>query len=451
MKDVLTPARGAIIAALLVGAGMTADAQLRSALDAGERATRSASQAQARINQLDDERSDLVREFRTIVQRKDAAQLFERQQEKVVESQVREIASLEEQLGRVDEITAVMVPMMLDMIDDLEAFIEADLPFRIDERRQRIANLKSVLSRADVVPAEQYRLIIDAYQRELEVGNTVSSWTDQVLIDESPTDVDMFRYGRVSLVYLTRDDRKAARWDRETRSWVKLDSSYNQQIRTAIRAADDLIQPEILFGPVQPLTTSAPPAAAPAVLSDEAAEYRTALSIKENLDIEERIATSAERNLEVRPLLVQMVTDLKDFVSADLPFDVEERALRISTLEAALDDGEVSVGDLTNLVLSAYKLELAEGSEQEVWNDQVDVDGSGTLKEVRLYRYGRAAMVYISLDGSEAGRFDRTTRSWVPVSSTIRNDIVKAIAIADGRAQQNVLFAPVTKFSAETQ
>jgi len=167
--------------------------------------------------------------------------------------------------------------------------------------------------------------------------------------------------------------------------------------------------------------------------------------------LEERIATSAERNLEVRPLLVQMVTDLKDFVSADLPFDVEERALRISTLEAALDDGEVSVGDLTNLVLSAYKLELAEGSEQEVWNDQVDVDGSGTLKEVRLYRYGRAAMVYISLDGSEAGRFDRTTRSWVPVSSTIRNDIVKAIAIADGRAQQNVLFAPVTKFSAETQ
>ena len=49
MKNVLTPARGAILAALFVGAGMTADAQLRSALDVGERATRSAGQAQARI------------------------------------------------------------------------------------------------------------------------------------------------------------------------------------------------------------------------------------------------------------------------------------------------------------------------------------------------------------------------------------------------------------------
>lgn len=470
MKNVLTPARGAIIAALLVGAGTTADAQLRSALDVGEQATRSASQAQARINQLDDERSDLVREFRTLVQKKDAAQLYARQQEKVVESQNREIESLGEQLGRVDEITAVMVPMMLDMIDDLEAFVEADLPFKIEERRARIANLKQVMTRADVVPAEQYRLIIDAYQAELEVGNTVLTWTDEVTINDKPTDVDMFRYGRVSLVYLTPNDKYAARWDRDTRQWVALDASYRPQIRTAIKAAKELIQPEILFGPVSPLTTTAAAIVTPAVLSDEDNEFRSILSQTENLGIfanqqelivqsqeneisllEQRIATSEERNLEVRPLLAQMVTDLKDFVAADLPYKKAEREERITALELALDNGEVSVGDLTNLILSAYKLELAEGSVQEVWNDQVDIDGSGTTKEVRLYRYGRAALVYLSLDRTQAGRFDRETRSWVPVSGAARNDIVNAIKIADGVAQQNVLFAPVTKFSAEAQ
>ena len=42
MKNVLTPARGALVAALLVGAGITAEAQLRPALDAGEQATRQA-------------------------------------------------------------------------------------------------------------------------------------------------------------------------------------------------------------------------------------------------------------------------------------------------------------------------------------------------------------------------------------------------------------------------
>jgi hypothetical protein len=469
MKNVLTPARGAILAALFVGAGMTADAQLRSALDVGERATRSASQAQARINQLDDERSDLVREFRTLVQRKDAAQLFVRQQEQVVASQTRELESLEVQLGRVDEITSVMIPMMLDMIDDLEAFIEADLPFELESRRARIASLREVMKRADVVPAEQYRLIIDAYQAELEVGNTVNTWTDEVSIQDRPTDVHMFRYGRVALVYLTRDDRKAARWDRASRSWVDLDSSYNENIRVAIKAAKELIQPEILFGPISPLATSAPPAVAPAVLQPEVDAYRSVLSQTENLGVfanqqeqilisqeneiallEERIATAEERNLEVRPLLEQMFVDLKDFVAADLPFKTEERADRIAALEASLNDGELSAGELTSLILAAYKIELDEGSVQEVWNEQIDIDGSGTLQEVRLYRYGRAAMVYVSLDRSKAGRFDRQTRQWVPVGAAMRNDIIKATKIADGIAQRSILFAPVSKFSAES-
>jgi len=451
-----------------VGASTTAEAQLRSALEVGERATRSAAQAQARINQLDDERSDLIGEFRTIVQRKDAATLNVRQLEQSVASQTRELASLEEQLGRVDEITAVMVPMMLDMIDDLGAFIEADLPFRIEERRARIEGLKETLKRADVVPAEQYRLIIDAYQRELEVGNTIETWTETVSINEKPTDVDMFRYGRVSLVYVSPDNRYAARWDRDTRAWVDLGGEYPAQIRTAIKSANDLIQPEILFGPIAPLTTSAPPAAAPPVLSDEVDAYRSVLSQIENNGIfadqqeliiqsqeneiallEEQIASAEQRNLEVRPLQERMIADLKDFVNADLPFDEEARKDRIATLEASLDDGEVSSGDLTSLILAAYKLELAEGTVTEVWNDQIDVDGSGTEKELQLYRYGRASLVALSLDKSQAWRFVRDGRTWEPVSGAIRNDIVKAISIAEGRAQQNIVFAPVTKFSAE--
>ena len=59
-------------------------------------------------------------------------------------------------------------------------------------------------------------------------------------------------------------------------------------------------------------------------------------------------------------------------------------------------------------------------------------------------------MVYVSLDRSTAGRFDRDTRQWVPVSGAVRNDIIKATKIADGIAQRSILFAPVSKFSAET-
>ncbi len=73
---------------------------MRQALDVGEQATRKAEQVQNQINQLDDERTDMVREYRTLLQRRDAADLYAKQQELVVASQREEIASLTEQLAR---------------------------------------------------------------------------------------------------------------------------------------------------------------------------------------------------------------------------------------------------------------------------------------------------------------------------------------------------------------
>ena len=47
-----------------------------------------------------------------LLQRKTAAELYARQQAAAVESQEREIASLTDQLARVDEITSQTVPML---------------------------------------------------------------------------------------------------------------------------------------------------------------------------------------------------------------------------------------------------------------------------------------------------------------------------------------------------
>ena len=127
MKKLLSPARGVIAAALIAGLAIPAQAQLRQALDVGEQATRRAEQVQNQINQLDDERTDMVREYRTLLQRRDAADLYAKQQELVVASQREEIVSLTEQLGSIDDITAQTVPMLLSMVEDLKTFVAADL------------------------------------------------------------------------------------------------------------------------------------------------------------------------------------------------------------------------------------------------------------------------------------------------------------------------------------
>ena len=259
MRKVLTPARGAMMAALVAGLAMPAVAQseLRQALETGEQATRRAEQVQEQINQLDDQRSDSVSEFRTLLQRTQAAQLYARQQEKVVESQQRELESLQNQLERVDEITAQTTPMLIDMIADLEAFVQADLPFRLEERAERVNQLRAAMENPQVPIVEQYRLIIEAYKTEMEYGRTIQTWPEQIDIDGNPVMVDMFLYGRVALVYMSPDRRHAARFDRASQAWVPVESRFKENIATAIKVAKGTTTPSVLYAPATRMSVSA--------------------------------------------------------------------------------------------------------------------------------------------------------------------------------------------------
>ena len=254
MKNVLTPARGAILASIVVGFAAPSVAQgLDRAIATGEQATRRAEQVQQQINQLDDERSDMVGEFRTLLQRKTAAELYARQQAAAVESQEREIASLTDQLSRVDEITSQTVPMLETLIDDLDAFIDADLPFRLEERKDRIARLREYLSDPAISVTERYRQIMDAYTAEMEVGRKTDTWKETITVDDKEVTVDMVLFGRVALVYMDPTGRYAKRYDRETSSWVDLESRYKAEIEKAIRIIQGKRTQDVMYVPATKL------------------------------------------------------------------------------------------------------------------------------------------------------------------------------------------------------
>lgn len=258
MKKVLTPARGAIVAATFVGLALPAIAQseLTQALDTGERATRQAAQTQQRINQLDDERSDMVGEFRTLLQRKTSAELYARQQSAAVESQERELASLEDQLGRIDEITSQTAPMLGELIEDLGEFVEADLPFRLQQRRDSIQGLRDLLTDPRVSVAERYRQIIGAYTREMEYGRKTDTWTEEIEINGEPVQVQMVLFGRVALVYMDPTKKHAARYDRETKTWVPLESKYKAEVAKAIRIIQGKRTQAVMYVPATKLAVT---------------------------------------------------------------------------------------------------------------------------------------------------------------------------------------------------
>ena len=140
--------------------------------------------------------------------------------------------------------------MLLSMVEDLKTFVAADLPFKKVERSARMEALDGIMSQPDVTPAEQYRLIMEAYQAEMEYGRTISTWQEEIDIDGNPTTVDMFLYGRVALVYLTPNG-KAASYNRSTGSWEALPGKYVSDIQKAIRVAQAKAQQTVLFAPIQ--------------------------------------------------------------------------------------------------------------------------------------------------------------------------------------------------------
>jgi len=141
---------------------------------------------------------------------------------------------------------------MLKMTDTLSTLIDADVPFLKDERRERYENLAELIDQANVSAGEKFRRIMEAYQIEMDFGNTIEAYRGDLVVSDSaePRSVDFLRIGRVGLYYQTLDGKESGRWNPETRSWEELSSSHRVAVRDGIRIARKQMPPELLTLPV---------------------------------------------------------------------------------------------------------------------------------------------------------------------------------------------------------
>jgi hypothetical protein len=143
-----------------------------------------------------------------------------------------------------------VTPLMLRMIDSLDAFVALDLPFLLDERQERIEELRKMMPRADVTNAEKYRRIMEAYQIENDYGRSIEAYRATLGRDGREVTVDFLRFGRIALVYQTLDEAERGVWDQTSGSWQPLDASYRSAIRQGLRIARKQAAPDLIFLPL---------------------------------------------------------------------------------------------------------------------------------------------------------------------------------------------------------
>lgn len=226
-----------------------AQAQLESALSTAKASTAASAASQIRVEEADDAADQASREYRAVLQQKDNIALFVAQQDIYLQSQTSEIRSLRNQLGTVEQIKQGMSPMMLKMAVKLEDAINADLPFNLAERKARMEDVKMVLADPDVSPAEQYRRVLNAYKIEVSYGQGIDSY-EGVHPTRPGNVVNFIRFGRTSLVYVTKDETEVAKYNLETSSWDVLAGADALALRQVIRIAKGEAAPGIVYAPV---------------------------------------------------------------------------------------------------------------------------------------------------------------------------------------------------------
>lgn len=226
-----------------------AGAQLQEALTAQIQTDQAAAQSQNTVNELRERTQDAAARAEQSNAEAESLERFNRQLEEQVLDQEREVASIESQLVDIETTQREVQPLMLQMVDTLERFIELDVPFLLDERTRRVQNLKALMPRADVAISEKYRLILEAYQIELDYGQSLDAYEGRLGTGPDARTVEFAQLGRVSLMYRTLDGSETGYWDANQKTWV-VDDSYAEAIEKAIRVANGDDTADLLTVPV---------------------------------------------------------------------------------------------------------------------------------------------------------------------------------------------------------
>jgi len=242
------------LVALLSAGSATAANSLDQSISIEKKVAVASTKSQQKIDRFAEQTMEMAAEYKSTLRVIESLKIYNNQLEALIESQEKEMQTIEDEIATIDETERGVAPLMNEMIASLERFIELDLPFNREARLDRVNRLKNNMLRADVPTAEKYRTILAAYEDEIKYGNSFESYTQEIQTNEGMQQVEFLRFGRVLLVYLTLDGSSAGFWNAEANRFDPLDSSYIRSIEQGIKIANKQASNNLIKLPVPAAT-----------------------------------------------------------------------------------------------------------------------------------------------------------------------------------------------------
>jgi hypothetical protein len=233
-------------AGLFIGVGQAQS--LESTVQAESKIIEDSAASQLKVSDISRQTQDLLTEYRIVVREAESLDIYNSNLERVLADQRDEIQSINQQLAGLEETNRGVIPLMLEMIETIGRIVEADMPFRIEERRSGIERLINMMDQAEVTVSEKYRRVIEAYQTELEFGRTTEAYSAS--LPGSGQTVEFLRVGRTLLVYQTSDGSVTGWFNPLSRQYEELPDRYRPEVKRGLAIAKNERAPDLVVLPV---------------------------------------------------------------------------------------------------------------------------------------------------------------------------------------------------------
>lgn len=222
----------------------------RQALSSATKAHVNSERSQRRIDSTEQKSQTLREQFLTTTLQTEKLKVYTKQLATLLSKQDEKKAEIARQMAEVQEVERDVLPLMKEMIDTLAEFVSLDLPFKADERVERIDALRETLNDPEQAVATKYRKVLEAWQKEIDYGETIGAWRQELMLGVNTRTVDFLHVGRLGLFYQTIDGKESGQWNAERQRWETLSGSYSPAIRRGIRMAREQAAPNLLELPM---------------------------------------------------------------------------------------------------------------------------------------------------------------------------------------------------------
>ncbi|MCK4863986.1 MAG: DUF3450 domain-containing protein [Gammaproteobacteria bacterium] len=216
-----------------------------------ERQTLNSKSSQIRINKLSNQTQRMLEDYKLTLHKVDNLKAYNKHLSSLIKSQQDEMVRMKRQLGEIDDTQQNISPLMIRMVNTLDEFIKLDIPFHQYERSNRVAELQTLMSRADVSVSEKYRRVMEAYQIEVGYGKTIGAYQGKLTIHDKNITVEYLRIGRIGFYYQTLDGENLGYWDKKSNTWQVLPTEHEDYVVKALKVAKKHESPDLLMVPVQ--------------------------------------------------------------------------------------------------------------------------------------------------------------------------------------------------------